>query len=513
MSNHSQDNKRIAVNTIMLYIRSIFSMAVSLYTSRVILDVLGVEDYGVYNVVGGVVAMFNILFSSMTSAISRFITFEIGLKKKGDLQKVFSSALVVQITIATIIFILAEVVGIWFLNNKLVIPPDRLYAANWVMHCSIIILIIGILYVPYRSILIAYERMKAFAYIDIFGIVLKLIIVFLLCVSSHDKLITFATLNIAVTIISTSLYLIYCHRNFSNFTKFILKIDKELFKKMFTFAGWNSIGTISGILKSQGVNIAINLTCGPAANAARGVALQVNGAVTTFVSNFTTAINPQITKSYASGDNKYLMTLIFSGARYSYYILLLMGIPLIIEAPAILGIWLKEVPEYSIEFVRLALILSLSESLSNGLITAQLATGNIRNYQIIVGGIQLLNFPISYIFLLWGLPPYVTMIVAIFISQICLTARLWFLRGMIKLNAKAYLQKVYLNIIVVTLVSAITPMIIYELMPTSFIRFLLTTIISVIFTSITIIFIGCDKKEREFVFKKLNSFKLKFYGR
>lgn len=440
MATTSANNKRIAKNTLLLYIRMLFLMAVNLYTSRVVLNVLGVEDFGIYNVVGGVVAMFSMLSGSLSAAITRFITYELGTGDRESLKRIFSSAVTIQIGLAVLIILLAEAIGVWFLNIKMNIPDARIVAANWVFQFSILTFAINLISVPYNASIIAHERMSAFAYISILEAIGKLAIAFLIVVSPMDKLIFYAILMCAVALIVRFAYGIYCKRNFEECTYHFI-FDKDLLKRMFGFAGWNFIGATSAVLRDQGGNVVINLFCGPAVNAARGIAFQVNNAVSGFVTNFMTALNPQITKSYAAGDRDYMMTLIYQGARLSFYMLLLLSLPVLINTHYILELWLKTVPEHAVLFVQLVLVFAMSESISHPLITAMLATGKIRNYQLVVGGLQMMNLPVSYILLRIGMFPEVVIVVAIVISQCCLAARLLMLRGMIGLSVKKYLKK------------------------------------------------------------------------
>lgn len=501
MSDTSANNKRIAKNTLLLYFRMLLLMAVTLYTSRVVLNTLGVTDYGIYNVVGGVVAMFSIISGSLSAAISRFITFELGRGDKDKLKRVFSSAVTIQFILAVIIILLAETVGIWFLNIKMNIPTDRIVAANWVFQFSIITFAINLVSVPYNATIIAHEKMSAFAYISILEAVGKLAIAFFIMVSPIDRLIFYAILMCIVALAIRLTYGTFCKRNFEECAyRFIF--DKELLKRMFGFAGWNFIGATSVILRDQGGNIVINLFCGPAVNAARGIAYQVNGAIQGFVSNFMTALNPQITKSYASGDKDYMMTLIYQGARLSFYMLLLLSLPVIINTHYILVLWLKIVPEHTVLFIQLVLVFAMSESISNPLVTAMLATGNIRNYQIIVGGLQMMNLPVSYILLQLGMFPEMVMVVAIVISQCCLTARLYMLRSMIGLSARKYLKHVYFNVLVVTVLSAVVPIIVSRNISEGFFNFILLCLLSLACTVLSIYYVGCNKHERQFIVSK-----------
>lgn len=502
MSNTTENNKRIAKNTLLLYFRMLFLMAVSLYTSRVVLNALGVEDFGIYNVVGGVVAMFSVLSGSLSAAISRFITYELGKGNQENLNKIFSSAVTIQLGLAGIIILLAETIGIWFLNVKMNIPEVRMEAANWVFQFSILTFAINLISVPYNASIIAHEKMSAFAYISILEAVGKLTIAYLITITPMDKLIFYAILMCVVALIVRFTYGNYCKRHFSECTYHFIW-DKQLLKSMFSFAGWNFIGASSTVFRDQGGNVVINLFCGPAVNAARGIAFQVNNAVNQFVTNFMTALNPQITKSYASGDKEYMMTLIFQGARLSFYMLFLLSLPILVNTHYILTLWLKMVPEHAIAFVQLTLIFALSESISQPLITAMLATGKIRNYQIIVGGLQMMNLPISYIFLRIGFFPEIAIIIAIIISQSCLIARLLMLRKMINISLKKYMKKVYCNIIIVMIISSIIPFMLTINNDETFLTFILQSLITIACTIITIYYIGCSKSEKLFIKNKL----------
>ena len=358
MSTSSENSKRIVKNTLLLYFRMLLTMVVGLYTSRVILRTLGVEDYGIYNVVGGVVAMFSVLSGSLSAAISRFITFELGRNDIEKLKRVFSSAVTIQIGLSLIIVLLAETVGLWFLNNKMVIPESRLVAANWVYQFSIFTFAINLISVPYNAAIIAHEKMSAFAYISILEVIGKLIVAFTIAIAPIDKLVYYGLLIMLIAVIIRMVYGHYCKRHFVECTyRFV--IDKSLLQQMFGFAGWNFIGASSAVLRDQGGNVVINLFCGPTVNAAQGIAMQVSNAIQGFVSNFMTALKPQITKSYAVGDHSYMRSLIFQGARLSFYILLILSLPVIINAQYILSLWLGTIPEHTVTFVQLVLIFIL----------------------------------------------------------------------------------------------------------------------------------------------------------
>lgn len=508
----SDNNKRIAKNTLLLYFRMLFMMVVSLYTSRVILNALGVEDFGIYNVVGGVVAMFTVISGSLSAAISRFITYELGKGDQSKLNKIFSASVTIQLLLSLIIVVLIESVGVWFLNAKMTIPADRVTAANWVLQFSIITFVINLISVPYNAAIIAHERMSAFAYISILEAIGKLAIAFFIMWSPIDKLIYYAILMCTVAVIVRLTYGHYCKKHFTECT-YHFHWDKDILKQMFGFAGWNFIGASSVVFRDQGGNIILNIFFGPTVNAARGIANQVNTAITGFVQNFMTALNPQITKSYASGDGEYMMTLIFQGARLSFYMLLLLSLPVLINTHYILVIWLKIVPEHAVLFVRLILIFAMCESISNPLITAMLATGKIRNYQIVVGGLQLLNLPLSYLCLKTGFVPESILVVAIIISLACLFARLYMLWGMIGLSSILYMKNVFLNVLVVALLSAIIPYMLFCYMKETFFSFIIITLIAVLCTLVVEFYIGCNQKERFFVLNKVRNIKNKFIAR
>ena len=502
----SENNKRIAKNTILLYFRMLLLMLVSLYTSRVVLNALGVEDYGIYNVVGGVVAMFSVISGSLSAAISRFITFELGKDNSEPLKKVFSMAVTIQIVMALAVLIIAETLGLWFLNFKMVIPSQRLLAANIVFHFSILTFIINLLAVPYNAAIIAHEKMSAFAYISIVEAILKLLVAYLIVVSPIDNLVFYAILMCSVAFIIRFVYGFYCKRHFEECTYHFVK-DGTLLRKMLGFSGWNFFGALAAVLRDQGVNIVINLFAGPSVNAARGISVQVNSAVNSFVSNFMTAINPQITKSYASGNTGYTEQLVIQGARFSFYLLLVLTLPIFLNVDYVLYLWLGTVPKYTNMFVCLSLIFAISECLSYPLITTLLAIGKIKKYQVIVGGIIMLNLPLSYFFLSIGYSPTSVLVVAIVLSQCCLIVRLYLLYSYISFNVWVYLKKVYMNVLLVTSFALLIPSYLkfFVCFNANFINFLCVTLISFLMSILSIYIIGCNKQEKAFLSRKLQS--------
>ena len=506
------NNRRIAKNTLLLYVRMLLLMFISLYTSRVNLQALGVEDFGIYNVVGGDVAMFSLLSGSLSAATSRFITFELGKGDKDRLKKVFSSTVTIQLILIAIIVCLLESIGLWLLNNKMVIPADRMVAANWLFQFSILSFAVSLWSVPYNAAIVAHEKMSAFAYISICEACAKLTIAFLIVRNPFDRLIYFGMLTLAVSLIIRFLYNVYCKKHFEE-CNYAFIWNKSILKEIFGFAGWNFIGASAVVLKDAGGNVILNLFFGPIVNAARGIAMQVNGAVYGFVSNFTMALNPQITKNYASGNYDYMMKLVFQGARLSYYILLLICLPILVSTQYILGLWLGQVPEHATDFVRLVLLYTMSESLASTLITATLATGQIKEYQLLVGGSQLLNLPISYIFLKCGMGPNIVFVVAIGLSMLGELIRVILLRQLIHLSARQFLFKVYFNVIVVTVVAAILPLFIQQYMSEGIVTFVLLSGICVLCCIVSILFVGCNQDERLIVYSKTKTVLISKFSR
>lgn len=495
MDRKSSQTRRIARNTLMLYVRMLVLMLVGLYTSRVVLDALGENDFGIYDVVGGVVAMFTIISGSLNSAISRFITFELGKTDGQRLNKVYSTAVLIQLVIAAVVVSVAEPVGLWFISNEMTIDPSRIPAARTVLHFSLASFVINMMSVPQMASITAHEKMSAYAYIGLLDGFLRLGAAVLISRSSSDRLVLYAALMTMTVLLVRMAYGLYCRRYFPE-CRFRMVRDLSLVREMFSFAGWNFIGVSAGVLRDQGGKILINIFTGPAVNAARGVALQLSGAVQGFVTNFMTAVNPQITKSYAAGDREYMYFLISKSSRMSYYLLFVLALPVLFNTGYLLDLWLKDVPSHSELFVQLFIVFTLSESLSNPLITAQLATGNIRNYQLVVGGLQLLNIPVSYLFLKSGAVPEVTVMVAVAISQICLFARLFMLRGMIGLPAGDFLKKVYLNVIAVSAAALVVPLAADPALPDTFSGFAASVMICVCSAGLSVMFIGLRASER-----------------
>ena len=476
----------------------LFTMLVSLYTSRVVLNVLGIEDYGIYNIVGGIVAMFSFLNGAMSSSTQRYLTFELGKENQCQLNKVFSTSMIIHGIIALAIILLAETVGLWFLHNKLIIPPERMKAAEWIFHFSVFSSVLAIMNTPKIAAIVAHEKMKAFAYISIVEVLLKLTIVILLMFIHFDKLILYGVMLLCVQILIYVIYQIYCRVHFEE-CRFRRYWNYSLFKEMFFFAGWNLFGNFAVITYTQGLNIILNMFFNPAVNAARGIAVQVQNTVAQFSTNFQMAINPQITKSYAKNNLSEMYTLIFRSSKYSFFLLFIISLPIILETNQILTWWLKIVPEYTASFLQIILITSIVDSTANSLMIAAQATGKIRVYQSIIGGILLLILPISYLFLKWGYPPEIVFVVHLSITCIAWVVRLLIVRHLANLPIKNYLREVIIKIMYVVSTSIIVPILIWYFMPENFVRFIIVTLISILVTGLSIYFLGLDKTEQTFI--------------
>lgn len=489
-------NKLVAKNTLMLYFRMLLSMIVTLYTSRIVLNSLGVQDFGIYNVVGGVVIMIGFLNNALTVSTQRFLTIELGKSDFLQLKKVFNLSITIHFLIAIVILLLAETAGVWFLNSYLTIPANRLVAANWVYQFSILSFLISVISVPYNAAIIANERMNLFAVVGVLEVLLKLAIVYLLLFFNADKLILYAFLIFVVAVIVRIIYGYYCNKYFEECRRLKFFWDKELIKSMGLFASWNLLGVSAGIGYNQGVNILLNMFFGPVVNAARGIAFQVLGAVSNFVNNFQVAVDPAITKNYAQGNHSSTINLVSGASKFSFYLLLLLCMPLLIETRTILLFWLKIVPEYTVVFTRLILIDVLVCSLSGSLQILAQATGNIKWYQIIVSGILLLNLPTSYIALKLGYKAESTFFVSIFYSCLALIMRISILRKIVDFPAKDFFMKVIVRVCIVIILAVPAPLLVYNKMPDSLIRFFVVLALSIISVFFAIIICGLTMTER-----------------
>lgn len=508
MGSVSENNKRIAKNTFYLYIRMILVMGVTLFTSRIILNALGAHEYGLYSVIGGVVALFAIISGSLSSAISRFLTFELGHGDIERLKKVFSASLFIQGIIIVLILLVIVPIAIWFIHYKLNISTELRPAAYWIFGFSIGTFCVNLLSVPYNASIISHEKMYVFSIVSIIDVTCKLGIAYLIKLFSSERVIFYAALLLVNAIIIQSIYMIYCSRHFAECgMKF--QMNRQIIKEIGAFAGWNFIGSSSSILRDQGNNIILNIFFGTIVNAAYSISMQVNSAINQLASNFMVAVNPQITKYYSQHHIPEMISLMFRSSRMAFFLTMLLASVLLFNTSYILTLWLKNVPEYTVIFVQLIVVFSLIESISRPMITAMLATGRIRNYQLIVGGLQMVNLPMSYIILKFGGSPVWPLIISIALSVGCLIARLIMLRHLIPFKISSYLKTVIGRIAIVALVSVLLPILIINLNgeATQMTQFILQTILYLAFTALSIYFIGCTTAERMLISEKMISIK------
>ena len=501
MSDTSSANKRIAKNTLVLYVRMLFTMGISLFTSRVILQTLGVEDYGISSVVGGVISMFTFINAAMVSSTQRYLNFELVRGDANQLRSVFSTSLQIHALIALAIIVLSETVGLWFLNEKLVIPEARMTAAMWVYQCSILSCAVSIMSTPYNAVIVAHEKMSAFAYISILDVSLKLLVVYLLVVLPFDKLIILSILTLLVQLFIRYIYTLYCHRHFPE-SYFQFRFNKTLFKEMFGFAGWSFWGNLAAILYTQGLNMMLNIFFGPIVNAARGIAVQVQSAVQQFVGGFQTALNPQITKNYASNNLSQMHSLMFRSARFSFLLLFFLSLPVLMETNFILTLWLKTVPDDAVIFTQIMICISLIYTTANPCVIANQATGKVKIYQMVVGGILLLILPISYIVLKLGAPAYSVFIVHFCIESVAQFSRMYMLRKLIHLPLWQYMKNIYIPIVSTVAIAIILPLVVRLQFAEGWLRFLAVGFTCVLSVGASSYFIGFTKQERVFFLDK-----------
>lgn len=504
MKNETKDNKRLAKNTLFLYFRMFITLLVGLYTSRVVLNVLGVTDYGIYNVLGGIVAIFATLNSAMSSTSSIYITYYLGRGDSGKLKQIFSTVTYIHVAIAIIVVLSCETIGMWFFYNHMTIPSERIDVAFWLLQFSFAASFLSMINIPYTGLIIAHENMDIYAYISIFDVVMKLLIVFLIQVTPVDRLLSYGFLILLVQIIDFLVYRFYCVRKYVE-SHLILYFDRPLFKELASYFGWSIFGNLAVIFNTQGVNLLLNVFFGPAVNAARGVAVQVQNIINQFVSNFQVALNPQIVKSYANQEMERMHQLMFASAKYGFLLLFLLSLPVMIEAQYILNLWLGVVPEHTVNFLRIILMSCMVNSLANSSTVAAGATGKIKAYSLVVGVFVLLPLPIAYVLLKFVSVPEIVFSVVLFFEVLALFLRLLFMKKMVKMSIRKYLNKVLVPSLGVVLCSVILPLVAYCNIQQSLLNVLLIVAICFVSTTISIYIIGLEKKERVFVVSMLKS--------
>lgn len=506
----SENNKRIAKNTMFLYFRQILILFVSLYTVRVVLDVLGVEDYGIYSVVAGIVSFFSFLSATMASATQRFFSFALGKNDEEKLKKTFSVNLLIYVAIAVIALILLETVGLWFIKNHLIIPLSRFDAAIWVYHFSVLMFIATILATPFMAIIIAHEDMQLYAYISIVEVVMKLGVVFLLLFVPFDKLELYGILTFVVSVVITVLYSVICMRKYVECQFRTFYWDKLLLKEIVGFTGWTLFGQLSTVGRNQAVTILLNQFFNPVVVAARAIALNITNNITVFANNFNTGLYPPIIKYYAAGEKDEMFKLIFNGSKITFFLMWVFALPLLLEMDIVLKLWLKNPPEYTVLFTRLALIEVLIISLSLPLATAARAPGKMKTYELSLGTIQIAIFIASWIILKMGAEAYSVFLIAILANIIMFFARLLIVKQLIEMDVKLFILKVVFPIFIIIILSFVPTYCIFLFLPKGILFSIITVILSVIICSLTMYFVGIDKKMRnkihEIVINKARKF-------
>lgn len=510
MSDVSADNKRIVKNSLFMSIRMVIVLLITLYTTRVVLKVLGVEDYGIYNVVCGFVSMFAVLNTSMSNGIQRFYNFEYGKNGEEGANRVYCLSFLIQVIIAVIVISLVESVGLWYLHNKMVIPADRMFAAKWIFQFSVLSFVFVILQAPYNAAIMAHERLDYFALLGILDAILKLGIVLLLPYLSADQLISYGVLMASVSVLNFILSYVYCKRNFNEIRLRFL-FDKKMFRSMLGFSGWNLFGSFSGMMQEQGINLIINFFFGPIVNAARGVANQINSGVESFVANVTVPVRPQIVQSYARGDEARMMRLMFSISKLSCCFLLMMAIPISIEIKYVLLLWLGDnIPTYAASFAIIILYSSLISNLNSATSNVVHATGKMKHYQLWGTIVKISCVPISFLLLKYHPNPNL----ALFVMMVCRLlghiVGLFIVRTLVDLSLKTYLLKVVVPIFAIFVLSFPLSYLPCLFIEEGFLRLISVTIVGVLSVAFTLYFIGLDKDEKRLVLNMANSFLVKF---
>lgn len=509
MSNQSSDNnKRIAKNTLLLYFRMLITMLVGLYTSRVILQTLGVSDYGLYNVVGGVVSMFTFVNGTMASGTQRFLTFELGTKNEIRLHKVFNTAMALHGLLALMLFVLVETIGIWFLYNKLNIEQGRMDAAFWVFQFSCITLMVNIVQVPFMSSIISHEKMDIYAYMSIFDVTMKLLMVYLIQVIDYDKLILYGFLYLVVNCMSAMIYNVYCRSHFDE-CKIRRIFDKQVFKEMLNFSGWNIFGCAAVTFQGQGVNILLNMFFGTVVNAARAIAFQVNGIVMQFVNNFQMAVNPQIVKHYAAGETNEMVKLSTENSKLAAFLLLFLLVPIFLEIDFVLKVWLGEYPAYAPIFLRIILLQSVVQTMTRPVVMMIHAVGKMKLVNLTAGGALLMILPVSYVFLKLDASPVTVFMVNVIPWFLETFFELLCLKKYISLSPLAFYKSVYGRVFPIGILMFILPSLTYWEMEDGWMRFFAVCIVSVLSSSVLIYSLGLNKAMRTFVVNKFKTIILK----
>lgn len=498
--------KKIALNTFLLYLRMLFVMGVSLFTSRINIQALGLEDYGLFNIVAGVIGLVTFLNSALGTSSSRFITVSLGKNDVFASKLLFDTIYKVHIYIGIIVTVIAEIVGVFLVNNVLNIPSSRLFACNIIFQCSVLVMFINLINIPMTASIIAHEKFKIFAYIGVYEAIAKLLSSYILFIYLYDKLILWGILNLMISILLWIFYFSYCKKNFSEFS-ITKKFDTLKAKQVTTFSFWNILGSLSVALKNAGVNVVLNIFFGPLVNAANAIAYQVNNAITNFSANFTTAMNPQIFKTYAQKKYSETETLVHWGGKLSCFLVVVLGLPLVVEMDYILKIWLKDYPFYAPMFCRLIILISWIECFNYSIGTAIQASGKIKYYQLLVSGLSLFNMPLAYLSFYLGATPDAALKISFLISILTLAIRIYFIKKLLGFSHIFYLKDVLFPSLLMIVITLVICMTIKENMESTFIRFVIVLCVSTFFNSI-LFYLFMGKEYR----KKINLFILNKIG-
>lgn len=499
-----ENNKRIAKNTIYLYLRMLALMLVGLYSSRVIIQVLGVEDYGINNVVGGFVVMLTFFNNLLSQGSSRFITFYLGKGNEEQLKKVFSACVTIHLVMGLLILLCGETVGLWFVNTQLNLDPERMNAANWVYQFALFSTFLNVAQTPYSAAVISHEKMSVFAWMTIFDVTVKLLVVFLLPIVPFDRLIALAIFNFAVNLIIVIIYRQYCYRKFAECT-FHLGYDKQLYKDMFVYTGWNTFGATAFMAKDQGINVLLNIFYGTVVNAARGIAMTISGIVNQFISNFQRSATPQIIKYYSSGDTSQMNKLICDTSKYTTYIFMIIAIPVFIEAETLLQLWLDMVPEYTVWFVRLTIIQTMIASIDSPIGQGIHAYGKMKLPNLTSALIYLSILPISWLAMHMGASPIVAYWVTVLVYPFAMACDLWILNKYSGFDVLHFLRDVVSRCLLFCLAIGAGPYIIHYYMEPSLLRLLIVGGTCVIISVLLIYYYGIPAHIRQLVVQKIKS--------
>lgn len=503
------DVSRIMKNTVFLYLRMGLVVLVSLYTVRVIYNSLGVENYGIYDVVAGIVYMLTVISQTMTISAQRFISYSLGEKKEADIKKIMGTSLFIFLIISFIFILAGETLGLWFINNELVIPPNRLHAANWIFQFSIASIVVIMLSVPFTALIIAHENLKIYAIVGVLDSILKLIVVFLLYIIQGDKLIIYGLLVLCVNIINSLIYFLYCKIIYKEYINYMM-FDLKIFKKMISFSGWSLLGASAYVANNQGNNILLNIFFGPITNAARSVAYQISNVLNSFSGNFFMSLRPPLVKSYAEGNYKEVMRLFYLSTKFTYYSLLMIGLPIAVSTEELLTLWLNTISREMVIFSKLIIAYTIILALNNPITAIIQASGNNKKYHLYVESVTLLSLPLTYLFLRLGFDAQITFWIMIVIFLIAHIVRLFILKNAIPFKTFDYIQKFAIRAIIATFLSLISCVLFKSYFDTGLFSIILTCLFSMISVLFFTFIIGIDNLERKLIVNYLKSKKLHF---